>query len=162
VLRRSVEPTRKKWTASSAPARTVICRTLIRCKLRPEVKRYRPALKTLRQFVHQEIRRLFRRISRSQMHNALGHHLIADCLPLARLVDEYKRIYTVILFIRKAIRRTHRGKGRRHGRMARREHTASVSPLTRCTPARRILEVRLWGQSGKHLLSLRFSDFDPE
>jgi len=38
-----------------------------------------------------------------------------------RLVDEYKRIYTVILFIGKAIRRTHRGKGRRHGRMARRE-----------------------------------------
>src|SRR5262249_51042476 len=48
-------------------------------------------------------------------------HLIADRLSLARLVDEYKRIYAVILFIGKAIRRTHRGKGRRRGRMARRE-----------------------------------------
>src|SRR5262249_4628236 len=55
------------------------------------------------------------------MHNALWHHLIADRLSLTRLVDEYKRIYTVILFIGKAIRRTHRGKGRRDGRMAHRE-----------------------------------------
>src|SRR6516225_3969080 len=54
-------------------------------------------------------------------HDALWHHLIADRLPDPRLVDEYKRIYTVILFIGKAIRRTHRGKGCRHRRMARRE-----------------------------------------
>ena len=43
------------------------------------------------------------RIRRHQMHDALGHHLIADCLSLARLVDEYKRIYAVVLFIGKAI-----------------------------------------------------------
>src|SRR6516164_5198113 len=55
------------------------------------------------------------------MHDALWHHLIANCLSLARLVDEYKRIYTVILFIGKAIRRTRGGKGRRDGRMTRRE-----------------------------------------
>src|SRR6516165_10662 len=52
------------------------------------------------------------------MHDALWHRLIADRLSLARLVDEYKRIYTVILFIGKAIRRTRGGKGRRDRRMA--------------------------------------------
>src|SRR5262249_29997179 len=55
------------------------------------------------------------------MHDTLWYHLIANCLSSTRFVDEYKRIYTVILLISKAIRRTHQGKGRRHGRMARRE-----------------------------------------
>src|SRR6516225_2624418 len=55
------------------------------------------------------------------MHDALWHHLIADRLSLARLVDKYKRIYAVVLFIGKAVRRTHRGKGCWHGGMARRE-----------------------------------------
>src|SRR5260370_37562877 len=52
------------------------------------------------------------------MHDTLWYHLIANCLPSTRFVDEYKRIYTVILLISKAIRRTRGGKGRRHGRMA--------------------------------------------
>src|SRR6516165_889601 len=108
-----------------AVVRPSYCRVLRRIarhgKLRPEVERYWPALEALWQLVNQEIRRLFRRIRRHQMHDALGHHLIADCLSLARLVDQYKRIYAVVLFIGKAIRRTHAGKGRRHGRMARRE-----------------------------------------
>src|SRR6516162_4856793 len=55
------------------------------------------------------------------MHDTLWYHLIANCLPSTRFVNEYKRIYTVILLISKAIRRTRGGKGRRHGRMARRE-----------------------------------------
>src|SRR6516165_8085733 len=55
------------------------------------------------------------------MHDTLWYHLIANCLSSTRFVDEYKRIYTVILLVSKAIRRTHQGKGSRHGRMARRE-----------------------------------------
>src|SRR6516165_1439502 len=55
------------------------------------------------------------------MHDALWHHLITDRMSLARLVDKYKRIYAVVLFIGKAVRRTHRGKGCRHRGMARRE-----------------------------------------
>src|SRR5436190_21682194 len=55
------------------------------------------------------------------MHDALWDHLIADCLPGTRRVDEYKCIYAVILFIGEAIRRTHGGKRRRPGRMARSE-----------------------------------------
>src|SRR5262249_24882422 len=39
-----------------------------RCKLRLQVKRYWAVLEALRQFVHQEIRRLFRRIRCGEMH----------------------------------------------------------------------------------------------
>src|SRR5262252_5158956 len=109
------------WQSRSAYCR-VLRRIARRGKLRPEVERYWPAPEALWQLVHQEIGRLFRRIRRHQMHDALGHHLIADCLSLARLVDQYKCIYAVVLFIGKAIRRTHAGKGCQHGRMARREN----------------------------------------
>jgi hypothetical protein len=33
------------------------------------------------------------------MRDALGRHLITDCLPRARLVDEYKSIYAIVLFV---------------------------------------------------------------
>src|SRR5262249_9636636 len=54
------------------------------------------------------------------MNDTLWYHLIANCLSSTRFVDEYKRIYTVILLISKAIRRTHQGKVRRQGRILKR------------------------------------------
>src|SRR5262249_9270909 len=92
-----------------------------RCKLRLQVKRYWAVLEALRQFVHQEIRRLLRRIRCGEMHEVLGHQLITDCLPRARLVDEHESIHAIVLFVGKAIGRGQGAKGRGHGRMARRE-----------------------------------------
>ena len=55
------------------------------------------------------------------MHEVLGHQLITDCLPRARLVDEHESIHAIVLFVGKAIGRGQAAKGRGHGRMARRE-----------------------------------------
>src|SRR6516162_8929289 len=96
-------------------------RIACRCKLRLQVKRYWAVLEALRQFVHQEIRRLFRRIRCGEMYEVLGHQLITDRLPRARLVDEHESIHAIVLFVGKAIGRGQAAKGRGHGRMARRE-----------------------------------------
>src|SRR5262245_46962015 len=55
------------------------------------------------------------------MHEVLGHQLITDCLPRARLIDEHESIHAIVLFVGKAIGRGQAAKGRGHGRMARRE-----------------------------------------
>src|SRR5262249_41955186 len=86
-----------------------------------QMKRYWAVLEALRQLVHQEIRRLFRRIRCGEMLEVLRHQLITDCLPRAHLVDEHESIHAIVLFVGKAIGRGQGAKGRGHGRMARRE-----------------------------------------
>ena len=80
-----------------------------------------PRLRRSGQFLHQEIRRPSRGISRDQMHDAVGYHLIADCLSRTRFIDEHECINAVVLFIGKTIWCPRGGESWSHGRVAGRE-----------------------------------------